>query len=113
MSFYSYIFTLRFSSISIQQPYANVWDSIIKSWVMMIGELEYTNMFFGNGDYSDPYYRETTYAVYVIFLMLMCIILSNLLVGLAVDDVNQLRLDASRVKLRMQVGIDISCEFSL
>ena len=72
----------------------------MKSWVMMLGEFDYTSLFF---DEDRPPYTAVTYFVFILFLVLMGIILSNLLVGLAVDDVNQLRSDAKLVKLRMQV----------
>ena len=87
--------------IALQAPFAEPFDSIMKTWVQMLGEMEFTGMFF---DEENPAaYREVTYVVFITFLVLLGIILANLLIGLAVDDVNQLRYDASRVKLRMQV----------
>ena len=80
----------------------------MKSWVMMLGEFDYTSLFF---DDSPPPYTAVTYFVFILFLVLMGIILSNLLVGLAVDDVNQLRSDARLVKLRMQVKNDFYDKF--
>ena len=72
----------------------------------MLGEFEFTSIFFD--DEALPPYNAITYVIFIVFLVLMGIILSNLLVGLAVDDVNQLRLNARLVKLRMQVRTGIS-----
>ena len=80
----------------------------MKSWVMMLGEFEFTSIFFD--DEALPPYDVMTYVIFIAFLVLMGIILSNLLVGLAVDDVNQLRLNARLVKLRMQVRASSKCE---
>lgn len=73
----------------------------------MLGELEYTSAFFPENDNEDPPYTAVTVTIFVIFLIIMAVILMNLLVGLAVEDVNELRKHAMLVKLRMQVCAQI------
>ena len=90
-----------YNFLTAQTPFAEPFDAIMKSWVMMLGEFEFTSLMFD--EEAPPPYNAMTYVIFIIFLVLMGIILSNLLVGLAVDDVNQLRFNARLVKLRMQV----------
>ena len=79
---------------------------------MMIGEFEYTSVFegvFGLGPGDDPhevkmYYSGITYTIFLIFLILMSIIIMNLLVGLAVDDIKAVQESAILKRLAMQVG---------
>ena len=54
-----------------------MWESLIKTTVMMIGEFEYTDIFYG--DQLD-FYPEITYIMFVVFMILMSIIIMNLLV---------------------------------
>ena len=72
---------------------------------MMLGEFEFTSIFFD--EEALPPYNAITYVVFIVFLVLMGIILSNLLVGLAVSDVDQLRQNARLRKLRMQVRYSV------
>ena len=55
---------------------------------MMIGEMDFTDMFHGNqGDSShgaQVYFEATTYAIYAIFLIVIALIVMNLLVRLTV-----------------------------
>ena len=65
---------------------------------MMIGEFDFDSVFYGMGTY-DPsdseedvhkktlYYSAISYTVFVVFLVIMAILVTNLLVGLAVDDI--------------------------
>ena len=59
----------------------------MKTWVMMIGEMDFTDIFHGDQDdgagvEDQVFYEETTYAIFVAFLILMAIILMNLLVSI-------------------------------
>ena len=72
----------------------------------MIGEFEFDNIFFSNsnepGDKLN--YPGVSYALFVVFLVLMAILVTNLLVGLAVDDIKAVQEQAVLKRLAMQVG---------
>ena len=84
---------------------------MVKTSVMMIGEFEYTTVFEGFNEAitadeihdTKLYYSGITYAVFVTFLILMSIIIMNLLVGLAVDDIKAVQDQAILKRLAMQV----------
>ncbi|KAL7646904.1 UNVERIFIED_CONTAM: hypothetical protein RMT77_002161 [Armadillidium vulgare] len=75
--------------------YANIWFMMLKTLTMMIGELN-----FGEDVIQIlRYLPGTAYCLYVTFIFLMSIILSNLLVALAVNDVQELKNKAQVEKL--------------
>ena len=53
--------------------------SLLKTSVMMIGEFDYSSIFFD--DSQDVPFPELTYVLFVSFLILMSIIIMNLLVS--------------------------------
>ena len=103
-------FSLGFYALLENQPYFNDWGlSIIKTFVMSIGELEYDNLFFDNIHNEKEYmvhYKWTTKAFFVFFVMIMPIIIMNLLVGLAVDDIKTVQENAILKRLAMQVQLE-------
>lgn len=77
----------------------------------MIGEIDLHRMFFESSDYLDEP-RFTSYLVFIIFLIIMSIILMNLLIGLAVDDVNLLRERANSEVQGLIVNLALDLEVS-
>ena len=67
----------------------------------MIGEFEYDGIFFGE---SVLHFPEITIMFFIFFLIIMCIIIVNLMVGLAVDDIQQVREEAGLKKAALQVS---------
>ena len=85
-------FALGFSVLlSNQEYFGNLIYSIIKTLIMTSGEMEYDNLFFDNAKYNDGVvmvpYETTTRLLFLFFVLVMPIIIMNLLVGLAVDDI--------------------------
>ena len=76
----------------------------MKAFIMMLGELEYTSIFFPEEEESLPY-SAMTYVIFTLFIIIMAIILMNLLVGLAVEDVSELKRNAMLRTLGMQVNV--------
>jgi hypothetical protein len=74
---------------------------------MMIGEFEYEGIF--NGD-IEPQSINVTYAFFIGFLVVMSIIIVNLLVGLAVDDIKAVQDQALLKRLAMQVELVLDVE---
>ena len=63
-------FSLGFYALLENQPYFSLWSlSLIKTFVMSIGELEYDNMFFDNMDIV--HYKWTTRAFFVVFVLII------------------------------------------
>ena len=98
----------------LQYAFSRPEFSLLKTSVMMTGEFDFDNVFYGMGSY-DPsdsasdvhkktvYYSAMSYALFVVFLVLMAILVTNLLVGLAVDDIKAVQEKASLQRLAMQV----------
>lgn len=68
---------------------------------MMIGEIEFDGIF--NDPENKVYFKGPTYALFVIFLLIMAVIIMNLLVGLAVDDIKEVQEKAELKRLAMKV----------
>lgn len=70
--------------LHFQDPFSTVFYSIIKMWVMMIGEFDFDTIFHPPDRLAPDalQYEYMTYTLFVAFLILMAIIVMNLLVGL-------------------------------
>ncbi|XP_077974997.1 transient receptor potential cation channel subfamily A member 1 homolog [Styela clava] len=88
-----------------QIAFGNLWDSIVKTIVMMIGEIEYESIFtaeHSSSEYTDQvYYEKVSYLVFLTSLIIMSIIVMNMLVGLAVDDIKAIT-NKAEMKSRAQ-----------
>ena len=84
----------------MQTPFATPYHAIIRTSVMMIGEFDYNDIFHG----EDDMHYWLTYVIFCIFLLVMTIIIMNLLVGLAVDDIKGVHDEASLKRIAMKVG---------
>ncbi|XP_065898915.1 transient receptor potential cation channel subfamily A member 1 homolog isoform X2 [Dysidea avara] len=69
--------------------------ALIETAVMSTGGFDFDGMFFNSQEDAeagiDLFYPEIAYILWIVFMILMPILLSNLLVGLAVDDVKEIR----------------------
>lgn len=61
---------------------------------MMAGELEFEDIFYREDDNDELKYPVTSHIVFFGFVLLITIILTNLMVGLAVSDIQGLQLSA-------------------
>ena len=75
----------------------------------MLGEIDFNDLFHPSEDGLN--YEEMTYFFFVIFLIVMSIVLMNLLVALAVDDVGTLQSHAKLEKIACQVRMNIYSNF--
>lgn len=81
----------------------------------MIGEFDFTDMFFAHkhefGREFKVNFPGATYAIFIVFLILMPIIIMNLLTALAVDDVNKLRekahLEVQRLRIELTLDLNV------
>jgi transient receptor potential cation channel subfamily A protein 1 len=107
-------FSFGFYALLANQPYFPTWSlALIKTFVMTTGELEYDNLFFDN-KFNDPkyivHYEWTTRIFFIVFAVIMPIIIMNLLVGLAVDDIKVVQENAILKRLAMQVCLTGRCD---
>ncbi len=83
---------------------------------MMIGEYEFDEIFFYNPDAPEAAdrallpYRSFTLLFFLVFMVIMTIIIMNLLVGLAVDNIKMVQENAALQRLAMQVELNLDVE---
>ena len=84
--------------------------SLMRTFAMMLGEIDFL------GTYVQPYYLDindprrlpypmSVFIILGIFMVLMPILLMNLLIGLAVGDIESVRRNAQLKRLAMQVSL--------
>ena len=91
-----------------QEPFFTVGQSIIKTTIMMVGEIDFNNIFHGK-DFQRIDYNATI-ILFVGFLILVSILVVNLLVGLAVDNIKGVLEHATLKKIAMQVELVLDVE---
>ena len=99
-----HIISVSYLNFNLQDNFSHMGFALVKSVVMMIGEYDFDSLFFDPGaDYVVPY-PTFTLLFFLVFLVIMSIIVMNLLVGLAVDDIKAVQNSAVLQRLAMQVG---------
>ncbi|XP_006860133.1 PREDICTED: transient receptor potential cation channel subfamily A member 1 [Chrysochloris asiatica] len=99
--------------LSLQDAFSNPLLSIIQTFSMMLGDINYRDSFL------EPFLRnELTYPVLsfvqlITFTMFVPIVLMNLLIGLAVGDIAEVQKHASLKRMAMQVKLHTSLEKKL
>eukprot|EP00057_Strongylocentrotus_purpuratus_P033527 XP_791721.4 PREDICTED: transient receptor potential cation channel subfamily A member 1 homolog [Strongylocentrotus purpuratus] len=125
-------FGLAFYALLMNQnPFHSLFDSLAKTFVMMIGELDYADIFFaqdylgtsntleadGEAAYfmNSSFYGTITQLFFILFLIVMSILMMNMLVGLAVDDIQAIQEKANLHRLTMQANmvLENQSKFSL
>ncbi|XP_026747288.1 transient receptor potential cation channel subfamily A member 1 isoform X3 [Trichoplusia ni] len=91
--------------------------SLMRTFAMMLGEIDFV------GTYVQPYYKSETdillpfpmptFFILGLFMVLMPILLMNLLIGLAVGDIESVRRNAQLKRLAMQVVLHTELERKL
>jgi transient receptor potential cation channel subfamily A protein 1 len=84
--------------------------SLMKTFVMTTGEFEF-DRFFNEEDVIE--YGVLSYMLWIVFLIVMPILLMNLLVGLAVEDIKDVQENAKLQRLAMQVELVLGVEANL
>ncbi|KAI5643183.1 ankyrin repeats (3 copies) domain-containing protein [Phthorimaea operculella] len=91
-------FGLAFSVLFSNYGAFHLPAGLVKTVVMMSGELEYEDIFYNNNSTSIQY-PLTAHGMFLIFTLLVTVILTNLLVGLAVSDIQALQESAGLDRL--------------
>ena len=91
--------------------FSNPLKSLLKTLTMTTGEFEYDSIF---EDPTQPlHYYISAIIIWVIFIVMMPILLMNLLVGLAVDDIKGVQENAELKRFEMQVVLVLNIESKL
>ena len=96
---FSFAFYILLSSLN---PFMNPLNAIMKTMVMLVGEIEYEKNFMWNKTH-DYGFAFSTQILFLLFLLFGCVVLMNLLVGLAVDEVDVLREKGKQTRREMAV----------
>ncbi|KAL4715914.1 hypothetical protein ACJJTC_013214 [Scirpophaga incertulas] len=97
-------FGLAFSVLFSNYPAFYLPAGLVKTVMMMSGELEYEDIFYNNDD-AQIQYPLTAHGMFLIFVLLVTVILTNLLVGLAVSDIQALQESAGLDRLVRQTQL--------
>ncbi|PAV56446.1 hypothetical protein WR25_06774 isoform A [Diploscapter pachys] len=113
-----FIFAFSISFFIMMQnrsEFSSLTDSILKTTVMMIGEFEFVSIFHGDTvNHSEKLYGPPwAKSIFLLFCIVMTILLMNLLVGLAVDDIKGVQEEAELQRLAMMVDTVLQIEASM
>ncbi|XP_060606320.1 transient receptor potential cation channel subfamily A member 1-like [Ruditapes philippinarum] len=83
-----------------QEQFSTFGLSLVKTTSMMIGEIDFGATFFE----ANVNFEMISFVFYYIFVLLMTIVVINLLVGLAVANIQEFERNAGLTNRRMQVS---------
>lgn len=96
-------FGLSFAVLFNDYPaFENILWSVLKSFTMMSGELEFEDIFYGDYKVKFP---VTSHIIFLAFVLLVTVILTNLMLGLAVSDIQGLQVSATLDRLVRQAEL--------
>uniref|UniRef100_A0A669F7T9 Transient receptor potential cation channel, subfamily A, member 1b n=1 Tax=Oreochromis niloticus TaxID=8128 RepID=A0A669F7T9_ORENI len=87
--------------------------SVIQTFVMMVGELNYQNNFLDEYLNHRLPFGILTYFIFVVFVLFMPILLVNLMIGLAVGDIAEVQRNAALKRIAMQIDLHTALEDKL
>nr|QQY02543.1 transient receptor potential cation channel 2 [Cryptocotyle lingua] len=108
-------FALSFHALLANQiPFRDLKNAVVKTFGMVIGELDTSAMMFERFESAEVekqvYFEGITYIIFVVFVSLMSIVMMNLLVGLAVDDIKGVQRKATFMRQEMRIELLFSAE---
>ncbi|XP_017213756.1 transient receptor potential cation channel subfamily A member 1a isoform X2 [Danio rerio] len=104
-------FALSFYALMIeQQHFGRMFLSLLQTFVMMVGEMNYQDNFMKPYLQGDLPFPDLTLAIFVWFVLLVPILLMNLLIGLAVGDIAEVQTNACLKRIAMQIELHTNLE---
>nr|XP_023020874.1 transient receptor potential channel pyrexia-like [Leptinotarsa decemlineata] len=95
-------FTLSFSiQFHTFEQFGDPWRALVKTTVMMMGEFEFSDLF-AESTSDPPFLPATSRIIFLFFIILTSIVLMNLMVGVAVSDIQELHRRGRAKKLEKQ-----------
>nr|XP_040149889.1 transient receptor potential cation channel subfamily A member 1 [Ictidomys tridecemlineatus]AUF73697.1 TRPA1 [Ictidomys tridecemlineatus] len=99
--------------LNIQDAFSSPLLSIIQTFSMMLGDINYRDAFLEPFLRNELAYPFLSFAQLIVFTMFVPIVLMNLLIGLAVGDIAEVQKHASLKRIAMQVELHTSLEKKL
>uniref|UniRef100_A0A8D0HGQ3 Transient receptor potential cation channel subfamily A member 1 n=1 Tax=Sphenodon punctatus TaxID=8508 RepID=A0A8D0HGQ3_SPHPU len=96
-----------------QQAYSTPHLSIMQTFAMMLGDINYHEAFLDPLLTDELPYPFLSFAILIIFTLLIPILLMNLLIGLAVGDIAEVQKYAALKRIAMQVNLHTNLEKKL
>ncbi|XP_066960336.1 transient receptor potential channel pyrexia-like isoform X2 [Macrobrachium rosenbergii] len=103
-------FSVSFYLVFEGEVFSTIWMSVLKTLAMMVGELEVASILGKDTEQTLP---GTAHVIFVLFVLLMTIVITNLLVGLAVQDIQMLQKEAGVSRLALTVEQETSVDIML
>ncbi|KAM6216105.1 transient receptor potential cation channel subfamily A member 1 [Rhynchocyon petersi] len=99
--------------LSVQDAFSNPLLSIIQTFSMMLGDINYRDSFLEPLLRNELQYPTLSFIQLIVFTMFVPIVLMNLLIGLAVGDIAEVQKHALLKRIAMQVKLHTSLEKKL
>ncbi|XP_007945544.1 transient receptor potential cation channel subfamily A member 1 [Orycteropus afer afer] len=99
--------------LSLQDAFSNPFLSIIQTFSMMLGDINYRDSFLEPFLRNELAYPVLSFIQLITFTMFVPIVLMNLLIGLAVGDIAEVQKHALLKRIAMQVKLHTSLEKKL
>lgn len=99
--------------LSIQDAFSSPWLSIIQTFSMMLGDVNYRDAFLEPLLRNELVYPALSFVLLVVFTIFVPIVLMNLLIGLAVGDIAEVQKHALLKRIAMQVELHTNLEKKL
>ena len=105
---FSVSFYMVFRQQNTCSQFRHPFSSLLKTSVMLTGEFEYDNIFNDFAQRLD--HPISSYILFLVFIVIVSIILANLLVGLAVDDIKGVQESAHLKRLSLKIDLLLTFE---
>ncbi|XP_043922215.1 transient receptor potential cation channel subfamily A member 1-like [Protopterus annectens] len=102
-----------FALLNNQTAYSTPYLSLMQTFAMMLGDINYHDSFLIPITEKKMPYPYMSFAVLILFMLLIPILLMNLLIGLAVGDIAEVQRNASIKRMAMQVSLHTNLERKL
>ena len=100
-----------------QTGFSTTRYSVMKSCIMMLGELDFAGIFLEHIDNDEPsaqlHYLDLMWILYIAFLIFMSLVIMNLLTSLAVSGVDTLQMNSKYKILAHQINLALDVEFAV
>ncbi|XP_063076013.1 transient receptor potential cation channel subfamily A member 1a [Engraulis encrasicolus] len=107
-------FALSFYALMLgQKNFSEVLLSLMQTFVMMVGEINYQDIFLNPYLKGKLAFPAITFLVFIAFVLLAPILLVNLLIGLAVGDIAEVQKNATLKQIAMQIELHTNLEKKL
>ncbi|XP_077208275.1 transient receptor potential cation channel subfamily A member 1 isoform X1 [Paroedura picta] len=99
--------------LGTQQPYSRPHLSVMQTFAMMLGDINYHEAFLDPLFTHRLRYPFLSFVILTVFTLLIPILLMNLLIGLAVGDIAEVQKFAALKRIAMQVNLHTNLEKKL